>query len=226
MYKLFIGTIGTEFMPGVWESVLEAAAIVGANKTAEAIITPIDNCCIEPFYGLAMMRNWAIICGLELHASHIMLMDTDILLEDKYILEKLLSSYPVVVPTYNQYKIAKEGLFWRFQDPPIPKNEEEWETIHWSVFSCILFNTEIWQKGSGLDIRLFHDHMAIAEDQYYCDYLRLLGFPIWRNNRADVTPLAPPTPLWEKNRGKIIQKLNDHHVELKYERPFAREMKD
>lgn len=189
-YRLYIGTIGDVHMPGTWEA-LEKASDYCVKQGIGVIVEAIANCCVTPFHGLAMMRNMAIVMGLNEGTTHIMLIDTDILVDDEQALHKLmLANQPAVVPYFDQSSLNN---IYKITDP-LYKPLDKPVRLQWSIMSCVMFQAQIFRNI--IDPRLFSDHMAVAEDMYYWAYLKAKGIDCiqWPVN---VKMLRPPTNMWE-----------------------------
>lgn len=202
--RLWIGTVGTDFEPGVYDA-LERAAKYVSNQGCETVLDLMSNKCVQPHHGLAMMRNWIIINGLGERATHILLIDNDILLEDETVLERLLQAdKEIIIPWFDQSCLGRP----RELGKPMWGRGQGIKQIEWGVMSCILFKATIW-TARGVDPRLFQDHLAITEEDYYLSYLRLFGLTPWQDTDAVVKLLRPPTALWDVSRSDTIEQHDD-----------------
>jgi len=118
-----------------------------------------------------------------------------------------------IVPKFEQ---GDFGMVYRLQEPENAR-KGGLQKLSWVVMSCVLFDLDIFRK-QGVDIRLFHDHMAVAEDAYYWSYLRLCGVECWQDYRSLALMLRPPTPMWEAVKGKVEIVKEGHDVQTRFER--------
>mgnify|MGYP001609861739 CR=1 FL=1 len=194
--SVLIATIGTDFMPGTKEALLEVVEETSRNGWQVALES-VKNLCIEPFHGLGAMRNWAAQQAIEGQYDYLLTIDNDVLLPDKNALLRLLSrGRMVVVPFYDQiYQQEKDGgVPWDRLAEPLLEPDQGLLPITWSAVSCVLYDTVVFRYAGQ---RLWTDALISNEEAYYFLHLRNLGIRLWQDTDVRVNLLTGPTPVWK-----------------------------
>ena len=194
--SLLVAAIGTDFLPGTKEALLETIEETGKQGWQVAFIA-VKNLCITPFQGLGAMRNWAAQEALSGNYDYLLTVDNDVLFNDKSaILQMLRRGQMILVPFYNQsYQIEDaEGLPWDGVAEPLLEPDQGLLPIKWAAVSCVLYNTVVFRYAGQ---RLWTDAMISNEEAYYFMALKNLGIRLWQDTDVRVDLLRGPTPVWK-----------------------------
>ena len=191
---VYVSYTGNDFLPDVLETGRTAVAVL-AKAGIMSTLAVVNDVCVTPFHGVGAMRNHSIINGLEANATHVLIIDNDIRVDDPKAFLKLVEADKLVVSAwFDQTPCETEPGVWQVLQNPTLEPHQGLVPIKWVAVNCVMFNLCIFRM---LGPRLFTDPMITNEEEYIFSYLRYYGVELWQHTDAVVQMLRPPTKIWE-----------------------------
>jgi len=198
--NVFITFMGDNFMPGVKEAATAAAKRIWEMDWTGALGS-VGNLCIKPYQGLGAMRNQAIMSALNNNASHILILDNDVLLSDPDTIKKLVERNRLcIVPWFDQSSFTTVDKFRRVSWPAYYPNQGI-QRLQWHTTNCLLLDLRVARLAG---CRIFTDPLIVSEEAYIFEYLASCGVNLYQDTDVQVTLLRPPSDM----RANIIEELS------------------
>ena len=185
--------MGTDFLPGVKEAAIVAAGHIWAMGW-KGNVGAVANLCVKPYQGLGAMRNHAITRALRSNATHVLIIDNDVLLQAPDTIARLVNrSKLCIVPWMNQSEFTTNQKYRRISWPDYYP-DQGLQRLLWHTTNCLLLDLRVARL---VGCHVFTDPLIISEEEYIFEYLATYGVKLYQDTDVQVALLRPPSDMRE-----------------------------
>lgn len=196
---VFMGVMGADVRPAVRTAFVrakEAYEVSGGRATM--YIQP--NICVRSHVGLMAMRNLLFMIAAQNAATHLLLLESDVLLVGNDIIGRLVKQdCRIVAPYLDQSYIIPNGHPKHKLSSPFYNRAQGLLKVEWTALSCVLIEIGPMRMHGPTP---FEEVPIYAAEAYHGLKFACHGLQWWLDTETSAVLLNYPHELWEETDGR------------------------